>query len=485
MISGRSDQSSLRVFKQNIHILVENGEYATSLQLIHDFVERIITEPLCTAQVYGSKTLDDLCLLVGSANFNKVQATLHDAQVDQSQRPVFAYIVTKLQKSGGHTRVIEDFIKAKPQGRHVILSTELDGRSDVDYLMSGLAKQADILFEPAPKGSYQQRLTWLQKRLLKIHPQRVYLFNHHQDSVAVAAIQPDMGLDAWFYHHGDHHLCLGVYLPHLLHVDPHPMGYRNCRDVLGIENVYIPLAVDDKGCRSVDQPFMPGGHLTTCTAARSNKIESNYFISYLEVIPELLSVTGGKHIHIGRLTPWALFRLRRSLQRKNVPPDRFVYIPWVPSVWRSLLEHNVDLYIASFPVGGALTLIEAMGAGVPTVLHRHISSRFISCIDLAYPEALCWRHAQELIDLCKTMTPEILAVQSRLARNQYEKSHRREIFVSAFKNPGSMAAPQNRPETFDPEADEYACLVERHISLPHIISRLAYRLFKRIRKYCG
>ncbi len=60
-----------------------------------------------------------------------------------------------------------------------------------------------------------------------------------------------MKLDASFYHHGDHHLCLGVYLSHLEHIDPHPMGYHNCRDALGIDNTYIPLTVDDKGDRAL------------------------------------------------------------------------------------------------------------------------------------------------------------------------------------------------------------------------------------------
>ena len=43
--------------------------------------------------------------------------------------------------------------------------------------------------------------------------------------------------------------------------------------------------------------------------------------------------------------------------------ERFIYMPWVPSVWKTLHDCRVDLYIASFPYGGGLTLIEAMGAG--------------------------------------------------------------------------------------------------------------------------
>jgi hypothetical protein len=146
-------------------------------------------------------------------------------------------------------------------------------------MITGPAIKADVSFrKAAPQLSYLQKLTWLQENLLKINPQKAYLLNHHQDSVAVAAIQDEMGIEASFYHHGDHHLCLGIYLPHIEHVDLHPMGYHYCRNVLGIKNTYVPLVVEDQGPRPVEWPFMAEGGLTTCTAARSNKVDIPYFV---------------------------------------------------------------------------------------------------------------------------------------------------------------------------------------------------------------
>jgi len=427
--------------------------------------------------------LDDLCQLIGKANLIEIKRVIADTTFSQRDQPVFVYIVTKLQKSGGHTRVIEDFIKAQPDGQHVILSTELAGRSDTDYLMKGLAAQANIIFEQAPKGNYQQRLTWLQEHLLKIHPKRVYLFNHHQDSVAVAAIQPEMKLDACFYHHGDHHLCLGVYLSHLEHIDPHPMGYHNCRDVLGIDNTYIPLTVDDKGDRPPDWPFFHDGVLTTCTAARSNKIEIPYFVSYLELVPKLLKATKGKHIHIGRLTPWGLFKIRRGLKRYGIQPDRFIYTPWVPSVWKALHDYRVDLYIASFPYGGGLTLIEAMGAGVPVALHRHMFSRILSGIDLAYPGAFSWRSPDELLDYCTSLTSGDLKEAGCLGRMQFEKFHSRggqgipNNVVCEYPKPNDLS------DKFTVESDEWALWMERQLNIRRVLSRAAYRAFRRFRAW--
>jgi len=473
---------SIRSLSEVVSFLTGKGDIDQALRVIHDFVERIFTEPLCTAQVFGSKTLDDLCQCIGTANLRECGQEIADAVLSQRESPIFTYIVTKLDKSGGHTRVIEDFIKAQPEGQHVLLSTELDGRSDTSYLMKGLARQANIVVEQAPKSNYQQRLSWLQQRLLKIHPEKVYLFNHHQDSVAAAAILPEMKLDASFYHHGDHHLCLGVYLSHLEHHDPHPMGYDNCRDVLGINNTYIPLTVDDKGNRPADWPFFYNGTLTTCTAARSNKIEIPYFVSYLEVVPKLLKATGGRHIHIGRLTPWALIKIRQGLKRCGIQSDQFIYIPWVPSVWKTLHDYRVDLYVASFPYGGGLTLIEAMGAGIPVALHRHIFSRILSGIDLAYSGAFSWRNPDELLNYCTSLTPGDLEEAGHSGRMQYEKFHSQSnlqgILNGVVRN---CPKPDDLSGKFSVESDEWALWVERQSNIERIISKTAYRFFKRFR----
>lgn len=474
-----SHRESVRSLSKKVEKMLNRCDLDGGLRAIRSFVERIITEPLCTAQALGSETLDALCQRIGAKNFEKLLAMGVVQHKQIAERPSIVYIVTRLQISGGHTRVIEELIRSQPDAEHLVLSTELGGKSDSVYLNGGqIQSEAINRVEFAPYGSYLTRLSWLQKRLMECHPTKTYLFNNHQDSVAVAAIQPKMELDAWFYHHGNHHLSLGIYLKHLVHIDCHPAGFHYCRDTLGINNRYFPLTVEDRGKRTHE--FMHNGTLTTCTAARANKIESPYFIHYVDLVPQLLNTTSGTHIHIGRLTPWTLWRIRRTLNRYRIKKERFVYIPWVQSVWRALCDFKVDLYIASFPYGGGLTSVEAMGAGIPIALHQHISSRLLGGTDLGYPKSLNWRYPEDLIESCRELTLADLETRSRAARLQYEKFHSPLHFKEALKEDGS-SIPALTDDTFSIAYDEWAAWMENQVSIGHVLYKALYRVGRSVR----
>lgn len=473
--------SSFKNLEISIENLISEKKYDQALKSIHEYVDKINSESLCASRVLGSRKLDQLCQLIGAKSKLANDRVVKSARIKKSETATFVYVVTKIQRSGGHIKVIEDFIRAKPNNNHIILLTGLEGKSHSDLYLSRFSELFSVSIEESPTKNYLGTLWWLQERLVDIHPNKTYLFNHHQDSVAVAAIQPGMLEHVTFYHHCDHHLCLGVYLDHLEHVDFHPMGYHLCRDDLGIENKYIPLISEDKGRRPEGFQFKRDGYLVTATAARSNKVEIPYYVSYVDIIPKLLSVTNGKHVHIGNLSPWVLFKINRQLKKLGVSNDRFVYIPWVPSVWRSLQQCGVDLYIASFPYGGAITLIEAMGAGVPVALHKHIYSRVLSCIDMGYKDVFYWEDPDKLLEYCKNIKSDDLEKLSCIAREQYEKYHDPKILSDMLNHSKVIEVPPNVIGYFKSNTDEVTFWMEKQVSIKHLIKRTVYRFLKKIR----
>jgi hypothetical protein len=251
---------------------------------------------------------------------------------------------------------------------------------------------------------------------------------------------------------------------------------------LGISNNYLPLVVEDRGDRSEQIDFMKDGVLITCTAARSNKIESPYFIDYCDVIPQLLKRTNGKHLHIGRLTPWAFLKIRWRMFKIGVDPAKFMYSGWVPSVWKVLQEYKVDLYVASFPYAGILTLIEAMGSGTPIVIHKHLFSRVLSGIDVADSEVFSWRYPEDLFTFCENITTNQLSLMSTRGRKQYEEFHSKSCLRDHLQNINMNTVSFFNISKYDTQNDEWILWIRNQCRLRNIIFNFLKNKIKKIMK---
>ena len=472
---------SIASFQDKVRVHLSNGNLNAALSSIEKLVNQVFCEPINTAQTFGSKGLDDICQEVGAINWKKlhnIDALWTDKQLDQSENTV-VYIVSKLQASGGHSAVLADIIRLSPPSNTFILITGVGGKTDREAIQHRFKSLHNVSFEYAPRGKHIEKLDWLQRKILSLKPKDVWLFNHHQDSVAIAAVQPNATYKLHFYHHGDHNLCLGVHLDYADHVDIHPMGYHYCRDELNIINSrYLPMSLKDLGMRPSDMEFKSGSDFITCTAAGFNKVEVPYFIQYVDIIPSMLKASGGKHIHFGRLTPFALSKIRAGLRKLGIPESSFIYIPFVSSVWKALHEHQVDMYITSFPYGGARTLIEVMGAGLPVAIHSHCTSRLLGTFDMVYEGAFVWRNPNELYDFIHKIDISILKKHSKLARNRYLGFHTEDIIAKALlENASPLAAPPLN-DGYTPDNLQRALDITNQVSCLGAIRRLLYRNFR-------
>lgn len=425
--------TSVPQLQREVTQAIESGEFEHALEKIQRTVERLVYQPAFTARLFSSEVLDRLCQAIGRAALKEYGS----ATTARSDATVF--VATHIYATGGHTAVLEDFIRLSGDGPKHVVFTGAARLWDRRAALRRFAGSGCTLWF-APRGSLSGKLKWLIGRLVEFAPRRLFLFNHHQDAVAIAAAQPGLAAETVFYHHGDHHLCLGVHLPHAVHVDFHPMGFHNCRSSLGIaDNVYCPLTVRDLGTEVTRRVPGPDG-LLSCTVANWNKIELEYPYPYREIVPEFLRRTGGRHLHIGKLSASVVHAIRKRMRALGLSPERFEMATGVRNVWSELLARGVGVYLCSFPYGGARAAVEVMGAGVPLIAHLHYRSPFLGAADATYPGSLRWRTPEQLWEIVRSLTPEVLADHARQAREHYETHHREEL-LGEFLSRGDLRRP--------------------------------------------
>lgn len=418
-------------FRAEIDRLIHARELEAALQYVEHIVERVFCEPLNTAQIFGDRLLDSACQEIGRLSL--LECTAPSDTGDGRPRGGAVFIASRLQVSGGHSAVLADIASRTP-GPVTIVLTGVVGPTHLSAVRHAFRDAPALEFICVPAGGRLQKLQWLQACLRDICPDAVWLANHHQDSVAVAAVQPDQGYVLKYVHHGDHHLCLGVLLSFGEHYDLHAMGFWNCRDVLRQkENKYLPLIVADPGASAVPTRAASSAEIVSCTAAGKNKIEHAYWPDYAEVIAALLEKTGGKHIHVGRLSWFYRWKIRRAMARKNVPLCALEFVSYVPSVARFLQERQVNLYLASFPYAGARTAVEAMAAGVAIAGHDHSGKRFLGAVDMLPPGSCIWSTPDQLLAFLSENDLVSLYRRGCQARQHYEKYHSPDSLAKALQ----------------------------------------------------
>lgn len=441
--------SSLPQFCASVTDEAERGNLDFALARIIDLVVQVILHRSSLARVLSSPELDKLCQLVGRL---AREQSGPGPQREEHREDHAVYLVTELAKSGGHTRVLSDIIAAEKSSRHTILVSDIYETTKIGDL-SGLFSQPQVTISVAPRGNFLCRLRWMQHQLAHSCPSRTYILPHHFDACTMAAAQPDLVGKLVYIHNCDHALALGVHLPHARHIDLHAKGFYHCREQEGVlTNVLWPLVAPDQGHR-VDAPFLRRGHLTTCTSGGFEKFEPRhgieqvpYLYHYDNVIPQLLQASRGTHIHIGELSDAMVNKIRGALAELAIPEDRFVYIPYVPSLWTAFLDQHVDVYVGSFPLGGGRATVEAMGAGLPLIVHSNYWSIFFSDLDV-YDGAMLWRAPAELAGLVSQLDRAQLAEHAHASRAQYLSHHRPEFLAGAIalEEMGYELPPPPRP----------------------------------------
>ena len=400
---------------------------------IANLVHAVVSQRSSEARVFSSPELDALCEEIGLAA-RAIRAPYSESQDIPPNSCLF--VATELYGNGGHTRVIEDFIALSEDQTCAVIITNIHNRpEETFYVQKLLELGAKVLFCPAL--SISEKLFWLQNKITALNPQRIYYFIHFWDVIAVAAAMEIRRGTGYFFHHADHNLTLGVHTPGMQHIDCHTAGFSICRHGLKIAgNKYWPLSAIDHGIRSENSFFLRGALTTACSGALIKFLPAlPYPVNYFRLIPKLLQQTRGFHVHFGGLTQDILAEMQASLASHGVTPDKFIYVPWVPSLWKAMSDYGVDAYLNSFPMVGGKAIIEIMGSGTPALVHQGSYPKLLSGLFIQYPEVMQWRDEAELysiLESCKR--PELLQQHRLWARDHYNKHHRPEQLAALMRH---------------------------------------------------
>jgi hypothetical protein len=483
MVSGlvnTNEYRSIDDVQLKLARFAQAGDSDGGLRLISEFVQAVFRDSRALAKVFHEGSLDAECQAIGASIRLKVR------QPSLAGPPLgTVFLATELYGAGGHTGVIDDLIRSGCFEKPItILLTDALGTADVDATRLRFKDQL-VVVEVLPDGNFAQKTASALIRLGELSPKNLLLFNHHQDSIAVAAAQPGLAPNTVFYHHGDHHLCLGVTLPHTRHVDPSPMGFHNCRKLVGLStNEYWPLSAPDLGILA-NRSFMRDGALRTCSSGSRAKFELPYRYRYSDVVPRVLATTGGSHVHIGALSEETIRRLYENLDHLAIDRSRLIHVNWVPSVWRALQEHGVDVYLGSFPVSGGRAAVEVMGSGTPMIGHDSYRSRFHGGSDMLYPLAYAWRTPEDLYAHLSKLTRADLEQQSRAARAHYDINYTESALrTSILKRSDTPEPPPLRPflpdemQTYLDEAHNYCDVSDAQENRRHLNAIFASRTWR-------
>ena len=421
----------------NRQYLILDDSAELVIKNIIEYIQSINKHDAATGNVWGSKELDKLVVDIAERLLKKRERQHY---IDDKNE-IYVYVVSQLYKTGGHTSALFELIASQKNCRHVILVTNVfecfDEKGFREYLSESIASAADLVV--APSGSYVEKIKYLQAKVFALSPKALFLFNHHEDVVAIAS-SPESSCDnIFYYHHADHHLALGVYLEYSIHIDPHNIGYYNCKKHLQLSNIiYWPLVVTDKGGRDASELFMPEEELKTCTCASANKIEKEYVYEYKDIVLGRLKHVEGLHYHIGNLSQNYLDAIYEELKSNEISLERFIYVGWVDSVWLFLLENKIDLVISSFPIGGGTTTLECFGSGIPIIMHDSYETQFHSGIELAYENVMRWSTPSDLYTLLNNLDEKSLREHSLLGREFYKKYHAPELLDDVLNDLSTM-----------------------------------------------
>ena len=271
------------------------------------------------------------------------------------------HVVTKLYKTGGHTRTIERLINNWGESAvHGVVAT-YEGNSIPESLASSIAQTGGRFTSLANSGNLLRRAIIL-RQIATSWADLVILHQHGFDAVPVLAFGRDGGPPVVLFNHGDHAFWLGASIADVV-VDFRLLGQKLSRDRRGVRKsqlLPLPLSGPKPKLSLKATPTGLGGTVTLLTVGAQYKYTAFGGYDFIETIVRILARNPKAILLAVGSRPdrrWTKASLSVGGRIKALGPRTDVE-PYFASA---------DLYLPSFPFGGVAALLEACLRGIPIV----------------------------------------------------------------------------------------------------------------------
>ncbi len=369
----------------------------------------------------GNAALDAVCAKAAAAIAMAYPSATPAEPVDKG---LTLYIATDLYWGhGGHTPLLLDLIHVDRSERKELLLTLIGGGAQTPDFFHKLrqALPENVPVHPLQAATLLEKVLILRSYIQKRKPHRIILVTHQYDTVVYCALTADCAPQIINVHHADT-FTLGLHIPWYVLIGLNYFSAQTVSKATGRGMFYWPLAAQDFGVRPWRE-WLAGEALHTCSHGSARKFDGKHGIDYEEILVVRLSMLPGDHYHIGDLSEERLLAIARRISDSGLDAKRFIYVGLVSSLWQYLKSSAIQLCISSFPVCGPKGIVETKGCGIPVLIFEDTENPVRSSSHYCYEQCLRWRTAEDLRSVFRSLTPDILRSQAKMARADYDRRH--------------------------------------------------------------
>ncbi|MGR3855002.1 glycosyltransferase family protein [Chryseobacterium indologenes] len=307
---------------------------------------------------YKSKPLE---ILLYNIQQKILLPSLHHSQQSKSNK--ILHICSEVYTSGGHSKLLYNWIKNDPSKKHTILSTRLSLEELLDVSSFYLQHTGEVdhisVLSPSKIESVkllnQQALNEYDAILLHIHPDETI--------IPLVLCQKDITTPVCLVNHADHVFWMGTSIADM---------------VLQIRESSISFDVERRGIQQERQFFLPipvenladvhekkdieTKNITLLSTGTSYKYNPNAQYNFLREAYRIVEENPEVIFNIVGISP-------ESAYAKEYQHDRIILHGMVSKSELSSIESITDIYVEGFPMPSFTALLQPALCKIPFVLH--------------------------------------------------------------------------------------------------------------------